>query len=123
MESTMHTSRTLDLEALIESARLSRFQIVIIALCAMVAMVDGFDTQSIALVASEIASAWGVQSASFGPVFGAGLFGSLVGALIFGVVGDQFGRKPCLLLAVSIFTAASVVTPFTNSIAGLIAVR
>jgi MFS transporter, AAHS family, 4-hydroxybenzoate transporter len=40
-----------------------------------VAMMDGFDTQSIAFVAPEIAAAWHVAPASFGPVFGIGLFG------------------------------------------------
>jgi MFS transporter, AAHS family, 4-hydroxybenzoate transporter len=64
-----------DLESIIDSSRLSDFQIAIIVLCALVAMMDGFDTQSIAFVAPEIAAAWHVAPASFGPVFGIGLFG------------------------------------------------
>jgi AAHS family 4-hydroxybenzoate transporter-like MFS transporter len=108
-----------DLESIIDSSPLSRFQIVIIALCALVAMMDGFDTQSIAFVAPEIAAAWHVAPAAFGPVFGIGLFGGLLGAMAFGVASDRFGRKPMLLVAVLLFAGGSLVTPFTDSIGGL----
>jgi MFS transporter, AAHS family, 4-hydroxybenzoate transporter len=112
-----------DLESIIDSRRLSGFQIAIIVLCALVAMMDGFDTQSIAFVAPEIAAAWHVTPASFGPVFGIGLFGGLLGAMSFGVASDRFGRKPLLLLAVLIFAGFSLVTPFVDSLAGLIVCR
>jgi AAHS family 4-hydroxybenzoate transporter-like MFS transporter len=119
----MDRSGKLDLESIVDSSRLSGFQIVIIALCALVAMIDGFDTQSIAFVAPEITTTWRVQPSAFGPVFGAGLFGGLIGAMIFGVAGDRFGRKPTLLIAVLLFAAGSLVTPFAESINGLIAFR
>jgi AAHS family 4-hydroxybenzoate transporter-like MFS transporter len=112
-----------DLESIIDGSRLSGFQLTIIALCALVAMMDGFDTQSIAFVAPEIAAAWHVAPASFGPVFGIGLFGGLLGAMSFGVASDRFGRKPLLLLAVLIFAGGSLVTPFVDSVGGLIVCR
>jgi AAHS family 4-hydroxybenzoate transporter-like MFS transporter len=115
--------RSLDLEAIIDSRSLSRFQIAIIVLCALVAMIDGFDTQSIAFVAPEIARAWHVNAAQFGPVFGAGLFGGLIGAMIFGFAGDRFGRKPTLLCAVLLFAAGSLLTPLADSIPSLFGYR
>jgi MFS transporter, AAHS family, 4-hydroxybenzoate transporter len=113
----------LSLEAIVDSSPLGRGQIMIIVICALVAVVDGFDTQSIALVAPAIAAAWHVAPSRFGIVFGAGMFGSLVGALVFGICGDRFGRRPALMAAVALFSAATSITPFTASVPVLAIVR
>ncbi|MDB6087131.1 MAG: hypothetical protein JWN43_5012, partial [Gammaproteobacteria bacterium] len=91
--------------------------------CALDAMVDGFDTQSIALVAPAIAAAWQVEPSRFGMVFGAGLFGSLLGALVFGICGDRFGRRPALIAAVALFAATTSMTPSASSLPVLGLVR
>src|SRR5882757_9930072 len=112
-----------DLESLIDRTPFGPSQLRITALCASVAMIDGFGTQSIALAAPQIAADWGLMPAAFGIVFGAGLLGSLLGALSFGALADRIGRKPSLLAAVGIFALASLITPFTTSVPGLILVR
>jgi AAHS family 4-hydroxybenzoate transporter-like MFS transporter len=96
---------------------------VIIAMCALVAMIDGFDTQSIALVAPAIVAAWRVAAPSFGLVFGAGLFGSFIGAVTFGIAADRFGRKPILVIAVFAFGLITLMTPFTRTIEQLVIIR
>jgi MFS transporter, AAHS family, 4-hydroxybenzoate transporter len=107
---------TLSLERLVDGSPLGSGQIMIIVICALVAVVDGFDTQSIGLVAPTIAAAWHVEPSRFGMVFGAGLFGSLIGALVFGTCADRFGRRPALLVAVALFAATTLVTPFASSL-------
>ena len=89
-------------DSLLEGRKIVGLQISIIIICAVVAMVDGFDTQSIALAASTIAKDLGIPAAGFGAIFGIGLFGGLVGALIGGLLGDKLGRKPVLIVALVI---------------------
>jgi AAHS family 4-hydroxybenzoate transporter-like MFS transporter len=113
----------LSLESIVDSSPLGRAQIMIIVICALVAVVDGFDTQSIALVAPAIAAAWHVAPSRFGMVFGAGMFGSLVGAIVFGICGDRFGRRPALIAAVALFAATTSITPLTSSLPVLGLVR
>jgi AAHS family 4-hydroxybenzoate transporter-like MFS transporter len=112
-----------DLEAVIDSSPLSPYQLFVIALCALVAMMDGFDTQSVAFVAPEITRIWGVAPSAFGAVFGAGLFGGLIGAMIFGIAGDRLGRKPTLIAGVLIFAVGSLVTSLVDTMGDLIVVR
>jgi len=47
----------LSLESIVDNSPLGRGQIMIIVICALIAVVDGFDTQSIGLVAPAIAAA------------------------------------------------------------------
>jgi AAHS family 4-hydroxybenzoate transporter-like MFS transporter len=114
---------TLDLETLVDTSPLGGQQLLIFGLCALVAMIDGFDTQSIGLVAPVIATAWRVKASTFGVVFGAGLFGSLIGAFLFGVAADRVGRKPALIAAMLLFAVVTLATPLTTSVGPLIAVR
>lgn len=119
----MDTGPKVDLESVIDSSRVGRFQIVIVALCALVAMMDGFDTQSIAFVAPEIIHGWHVAPSAFGIVFGAGLFGGLIGAVIFGAAGDRFGRRRTLIPAMILIALGSLITPLAGSVNVLTVIR
>jgi AAHS family 4-hydroxybenzoate transporter-like MFS transporter len=112
-----------DLESIINRVGMSRLQTLVIAVCTAVMIVDGFDTQVISFAAPGIAAAWQVPPASFGFVFGIGLFGGLVGALCTGVIADRIGRKPTLMITVLLFGVASLATPFADSMTTLGVVR
>ena len=114
----MNTTNQVDLETLINSQRIGRFQILVISLCGLVAMMDGFDMQSIAFIAPEIAIVWHITPGVFGFVFSAGLLGGLVGAVLFGRLGDSKGRKSALLYALLLVSIGSLLTPHTSSIPG-----
>jgi AAHS family 4-hydroxybenzoate transporter-like MFS transporter len=105
------------------AARLSGFQITIFLLCAAVTMIDGFDTQAIALAAPEIAAAWAIEPSAFGAVFAAGLLGALFGAIGSGIAADRVGRKPTLLVAMLVFGGVTLLTPFAHSPTDLVIIR
>lgn len=116
-----HEARTFD--DLLDTIPLGRLQIGVIIMCALVAVADGLDTQTIALAAPDIASDWGTSSSDFGFVFGIGLFGGLVGAIAFGRTSDRYGRRPNLLAAIAVFSVASLATPLADSMGSLAAIR
>jgi MFS transporter, AAHS family, 4-hydroxybenzoate transporter len=111
------------LDRALDSTKITAFQSTIIGLCALMAMIDGMDTQAIGLVAPAIASDWHVPAPAFGPVFGSSLFSGLIGALMVGQAGDRFGRKPVLLFSVLVLALGSLATPLTHSVSGLLIVR
>ena len=104
-------------------ARPSRFQVTVFLLCAFVALVDGFDTQIIALAAPDIASSWGIAPSAFGGVFASGLVGALFGSIAFGIGADRLGRKPSLVVAILLFGLVSLLTPFCENLLELSIVR
>ena len=66
----MSAPNTVDVTEAIEQTRFGSFQVLIVTLCAWIALLDGFDTQSIAYVAPVIAEQWGIPMAGFGPILG-----------------------------------------------------
>jgi AAHS family 4-hydroxybenzoate transporter-like MFS transporter len=111
------------LSALIDDGALSAYQILVIALCGLITLLDGFDTQAIGFVASAIATVLHLPITAFGPIFAAGLLGGLFGALGFGRVSDRFGRKTTLVITIGVFAIGSLLTIEARSVMQLIACR
>jgi MFS transporter, AAHS family, 4-hydroxybenzoate transporter len=119
----MSAGGTINVTRLIDEGPISRFQVIAIILCALVAFLDGVDSQSIAVAAPIIADELKLARAAFGPIFSAGLLGAMIGALSFGPLGDRFGRKQVLIAATLIFGVFTLATPLARSYEQLLAVR
>jgi AAHS family 4-hydroxybenzoate transporter-like MFS transporter len=99
---------------LIDTQPLGAFQLRIIVLCALVAVLDGLDLQSIGLAASGIMADLHFPPSALGAVFSAALAGLALGAFGFGFLADKVGRKAVLVAATAcfgIFTIATAVAP------------
>ena len=70
--------------------------------CFLIAMLDGYDTLMLSFIAPLISKEWGLGRGAFGSLFAAGYAGAMVGAVIFGMAADRFGRKNLLLLSMLI---------------------
>src|SRR6267142_358087 len=81
---------SIDVAAFIDAQPVGGFQIRLLLTCAAVLFLDGFDTQAIGYVAPALAKEWGLSKAALGPVFSAGLFGLMIGALVFGPLVIRF---------------------------------
>lgn len=84
-KTSAQTSRTVDLVQLINQLDIRRFHFQLLALCAGVVFMDGFDAQAIGYVAPTLSQAWHLAPGALGPVFGSGLFGIMLGALVGGI--------------------------------------
>jgi AAHS family 4-hydroxybenzoate transporter-like MFS transporter len=114
---------TVDVAAFIDAQPIGGFQIRLLLACAMVLVLDGFDTTAIGYVAPALAREWNLGRGALGPVFSAGLFGLMIGALLFGPLADRIGRKKIIILSTIAFGIGTLVTAFVNDMNTLFVVR
>ncbi|BEV14147.1 MFS transporter [Herbaspirillum sp. DW155] len=114
---------TVHVDQVVEQGRFGPFQFSLLLLCGLCLIIDGFDVQAMGYVAPAIIADWGVSKASLGPVFGAGLFGMLLGSLVLTPVGDRYGRRPVLIASTLFFAACMLATPLVTTIDQLLIVR
>lgn len=113
----------LDLTRLIDSSKLGSLQVVVVALCACVVTLDGFDVQTITYVAPALAKTLGIERSMLGPVFSAGLLGTTLGAVAFGALADRFGRKMVFIACLGLFAACTLATAGASSLQELLWLR
>lgn len=109
--------------AQLDDAPLGAMQIRTFVLCALVALLDGIDNQSIGVVAPLMAKDLGLTKTSLGLIFSIAQIGATLGALGFGPFADRFGRKTATLVALSGITIFTYLTALTPTFAGLLLVR
>ena len=89
--------RRIDVEALIDDQKFGALTLRVLVLVFLAQVADGYDIQVMSFAAPSLLKAWHGTRAAFAPVFSASLFGILVGAPLFGWMGDKIGRKTTVI--------------------------
>lgn len=119
----MSSTAALDIRQFIDERPLSRYQLLVAAMCGLIVFVDGFDAQAMGYVAPALTAAMKIPRGVLGSVISSGLVGMMVGALVSGPLADRIGRKPVLIACALIFGAGSLVTATAQSVESLMAWR
>lgn len=106
---------TISVSERIDGAPVGGYQLRVVVLCALVALLDGLDIQAMGLVTPKLREEWGLDATAFGPVLSASLAGIMVGMMGLGLLGDRFGRRNILLLSFLLVGISSIATGWAGS--------
>ncbi|SAL34855.1 major facilitator transporter [Caballeronia arvi] len=119
----MEETKVVDVQALINAHRFSRYQWLVFAMCFVIVLMDGFDTAAIGFIAPSLVGEWHLSKAALAPVLSAALFGLACGAVLSGPLADRWGRRGVLIAAVLIFGLACLVSGYARDLTELTALR
>lgn len=92
-------------------------------LCFCIAILEGFDIQSIGVAAPSIQAEFNLTKGQLGWIFSAATLGMFPGAIVAGRLSDKIGRKKILIFSVAIFGVMSLLTAFTTGFNSLVLIR
>jgi AAHS family 4-hydroxybenzoate transporter-like MFS transporter len=113
----------IDVASLIEQRPLGRYVLRMMAVALLAQLLEGFDLVNLAFVAPALVREWGLDRSAMGPVFSAGLLGLVLGAVLFGPLGDRIGRKRAVILSVLAFGVCSVATVAAGNLHQMLVLR
>lgn len=106
-------------EHALENQKIGGLQLRVAALCTLVQICDGYDLNSVAWAVPPLIREWHLPPAMFTTAFLWSSIGILAGALSAGPIGDRFGRRPLLLVSLTIFGIASLLTATATTLGTL----
>ncbi|HKB10920.1 MAG TPA: MFS transporter [Vicinamibacterales bacterium] len=119
----MQPHAAFDVRRFIDEQPFSGYQLLVVALCAAIVFVDGFDAQVMGFVAPALSAELHIPRITLGTVIASGTFGMMIGSLAFGPLADRIGRKPVLITCTATFAAGSLLTASAVSVAQFAAFR
>jgi AAHS family 4-hydroxybenzoate transporter-like MFS transporter len=102
---------------------ISRYQWMVIALCFLIALFDGFDTQAVAFTAPALLEHFDLETRALAPILTAGIIGMTIGAMLLGWVGDKLGRRKTLILCTGIFASATLLIAYAANVEQILLLR
>lgn len=94
-----------------------------VALCFLVAVVEGFDIQAMGVAAPKLAPQFGFDAQQMGWIFSISNIGLVIGASLGGRFADRVGRKPVFIGAVLAFGIFTLLTSLVGTFEALFVVR
>ena len=98
---------------------MTAYQVLIVGLCVLINMIDGFDILALSFAAPVVVREWGLTPEQTGLVFSANLAGIGIGAFLFSFIADRVGRRPVILFGTVLMSIGMIATASVHGVGGL----
>ena len=106
------SGKQVDVVSVVDNSSVGKVIILVVALCAGVSFLDGFDILAISYVAPVIGAEWKLPREAFGPIFAAHYIGASLGSVFFGWYADRYGRRMGVIIPTAIFGVCALATVY-----------
>lgn len=103
----------------LREGNMTSFQVIVVAMCVALNMVDGFDVLAMSFTAPLVAREWGVDPATLGVLLSAGLVGMGTGAIFISPIADVLGRRAVVILSTAILSIGMFASAATSNVTEL----
>ncbi len=97
--------------------------VLVVCLCMLVNMIDGFDITAMAVVVSDVGDEMGVEANKLGLLFSFSLAGMMLGATFLASLSDVFGRRVVITASLFVVAFSVLMTAYSDSLVALIFFR
>lgn len=107
--------KTQEVGQIIDGASFTRFHWMVMCLCALLLIFDGYDLFIYGAVLPVLMKQWGLSPVQAGALGSYALFGMMFGAFIFGPLADRIGRKKGVAISFVLFSVATFLSGFATT--------
>ncbi|WP_181820553.1 MFS transporter [Paracoccus versutus] len=113
----------MDIREAIRTQPMRPFQVWIVAICVLLAMIDGYEVVVMPFTMPHLAQAWALTPVQIGYLLSAGIFGMALGAALISPLADRIGRRRHILLCLAMITLGMALSAMAQNVGQLVAVR
>lgn len=99
--------KTIDINSFIEDTQLGKPHFMMLFWSCLIIMFDMYDLVIYGSVLPKMMAEWDMTPVQAGSIGSMGPFGMMVGAMVFGILADKFGRRRILITSVVLFSVAT----------------
>ena len=103
-------SAVIDVSGLVDAHKVGHFTISAVLISCLAVVIDGYDIFMPGVLAPEVARLWHAGPEQIGLMFTSGMIGIIIGAIVFGMLGDRYGRKRMIVVSSVIYGVLTLVS-------------
>lgn len=111
------------LRARIDDGPIVLHQYLIIFICFLLNVADGFDLMAMAMAAPAVSEDWQIEPTTLGVIFSSALAGMTIGAMFLAPLSDKIGRRSIIIGCMAVVCASVFATAFAQSVEQLVVIR
>lgn len=119
----MHGSSSSIVSDVIDNGKVSGQQLLVVGMCMLLNMLDGFDITAMAIVASSVSTELELTADRLGWVFSFALLGMMFGAMFLAPVSDVLGRRTIIIVSVFLVGVSILLTANATTLVEFIFLR
>jgi len=93
----------IDVVDIVEGQQLGWFVVRLVLVSSLVMFLDGYDLNVIPFTRPDVMKAYHLDTGMWGTVLTSGVGGTLLGSIVFGILGDRLGRRRAIICATAVF--------------------